>query len=40
MALPALFLTASVSTMSAPGVIIDKLFDSLNRHDVAALQAL
>ena len=40
MALPALFLTASVSMMSAQGVIIDKLFDSFNRHDVAALQAL
>jgi len=40
MAIPALFLTASVSMMSAPGAIIDKLFDSFNRHDVAALRAL
>jgi ketosteroid isomerase-like protein len=38
MAFPALFL--SVSMMSAPAAIIDKLFDSFNRHDVAALQAL
>ena len=36
----ALFLTASVSMTSAPGAIIDRLFDSFNRHDVAALQAL
>src|SRR3984957_15567474 len=40
MAIPALFLTASVSMMSASGGIIDKLFDSFNRHDTAALQAL
>jgi ketosteroid isomerase-like protein len=40
MAIPALFLTASVSMTSAPGTIIDKLFESFNRHDVAALQAL
>jgi ketosteroid isomerase-like protein len=38
MAIPALFL--SMSMMSAPGAIIAKLFDSFNRHDVAALQAL
>jgi hypothetical protein len=40
MSIPVLFLTASVSMTSAPGAIIDKLFDSFNRHDVAALQAL
>ena len=40
MSIPALFLTASVSMTSAPGAVIDKLFDSFNRHDVAALQAL
>jgi hypothetical protein len=25
---------------SAPGAVVDKLFDAFNRHDVAALQAL
>ena len=40
MSIPALFLTASVSMTSDPAAIIDKLFDSFNRHDVAALQAL
>ena len=40
MSIPALFLTASVSMTSAPGAIIDKLFDAFNRHDVAALQTL
>jgi ketosteroid isomerase-like protein len=40
MAIPALFLTASVSMMTAPAAIIDKLFGSFNRHDVAALQAM
>jgi hypothetical protein len=40
MAIPAMLLTASVLMTSAPRVIIDKLFDSFNRHDVAALQAL
>ena len=40
MSIPALFLTASVSMMSDPAAIIDKLFDAFNRHDVAALQAL
>ena len=40
MGIPALFLTASVSMISTPRAIIDKLFDSFNRHDVAALQAL
>ena len=38
MAIPALFL--SMSMTPAPGAIVDKLFDSFNRHDVAALQAL
>ena len=38
MSIPALFLTASVSMMSDPAAIIDKLFDAFNRHDVAALQ--
>jgi ketosteroid isomerase-like protein len=38
MTISALFL--SVSMMSAPTVIIEKLFDSFNRHDVPALQAL
>jgi ketosteroid isomerase-like protein len=33
-------LLLSVSMMSAPATIIDKLFDSFNRHDVPALQAL
>ena len=40
MPIPALFLTDSVSMTSAPGAIIDKLFDAFNRHDVAALQTL
>ena len=40
MSFPALFLTASVSMTSDPAAIIGKLFDSFNRHDVAALQAL
>jgi len=40
MSIPALFLTASVSMMSDPAAIIDKLFDAFNRHDVAALQTL
>jgi ketosteroid isomerase-like protein len=40
MAIPALFLTASVSMTSDPAAIIDKLFDSFNRQDIAALQAL
>jgi hypothetical protein len=40
MSVPALFLTASLSMTSSPGAIIDKLFESFNRHDVAALQAL
>jgi hypothetical protein len=40
MSIPALFLTASVSMTSDPAAIIDKLFDSFNRHDVAALQSL
>ena len=40
MAISALFLTASVSIMSDPAAIIDKLFDAFNRHDVAALQTL
>jgi predicted SnoaL-like aldol condensation-catalyzing enzyme len=40
MALHALLLTASVSMTSDPGAIISKLFDSFNRHDVSALQAL
>jgi ketosteroid isomerase-like protein len=35
-----MFLTLSVSMMISPATIIDKLFDSFNRHDVAALQAL
>jgi ketosteroid isomerase-like protein len=39
MAIPALLLTASVS-MTSPGAVIHQLFDSFNRHDVAALQAL
>jgi len=40
MSISALFLTASVSMMSDPAAIIDKLFDAFNRHDVAALQTL
>jgi hypothetical protein len=40
MAIPALFLTASVSMTSDSAAIVDKLFDSFNRHDIAALQAL
>src|ERR1700723_3704256 len=40
MTISALFLSMSMSMMSAQGAIIDKLFDSFNRHDVAALQAL
>ena|ERR1700733_15164957 len=38
MAFPALFL--SMSMMSGPAAIVHKLFDSFNRHDAAALQAL
>ena len=38
MALPALLL--SMSMMSGPAAIVHKLFDSFNRHDSAALQAL
>ena len=40
MSISALSLTASVSMMSDPAAIIDKLFDAFNRHDVAALQTL
>jgi len=40
MSISALFLIALVSMTSDPAAIIDKLFDSFNRHDVAALQAL
>jgi ketosteroid isomerase-like protein len=40
MSIPGLFLAASISMTSAPGAIVDKLFDAFNRHDVAALQAL
>jgi ketosteroid isomerase-like protein len=40
MAIPVLFLAVSVSMTSSPGVMIGKRFDSFNRHDVAALQAL
>jgi SnoaL-like domain len=39
MAIPGLLLTASVS-VTGPAALIDRLFDSFNRHDVAALQAL
>lgn len=35
-----MFLTLSLSMTSTPRAIIEKLFDSFNRHDVAALQAL
>jgi ketosteroid isomerase-like protein len=38
MAFPALLL--SMSMMSGPAAIVHKLFDSFNRHDIAALQAL
>jgi ketosteroid isomerase-like protein len=38
MTFPALFL--SMSMMSVPAAIVHKLFDSFNRHDSAALQAL
>lgn len=38
MAFPALFL--SMSMMSGPAAIVHELFDSFNRHDAAALQAL
>lgn len=40
MTISALFLAASLSTTSTPAAIIGKLFDSFNRHDVAALQAM
>jgi hypothetical protein len=40
MVISALLLTVSVSLSSDPAAIIDKLFDSFNRHDVAALQAM
>jgi hypothetical protein len=40
MTLSALFLTVSVSMTSDPAAMIDKLFDSFNRHDVAALQGM
>src|ERR1700733_3506649 len=40
MSIPALFLAASAAMRSDPAAIIDKLFDSFNRHDVAALQAM
>jgi ketosteroid isomerase-like protein len=39
MAIAALLLAASAS-MTGPGAVIAKLFDSFNRHDVSALQAL
>jgi ketosteroid isomerase-like protein len=38
MTFPALLL--SISMMSGPAAIVHKLFDSFNRHDTAALQAL
>ena len=40
MTIPALFLTAAASMTSSPAVLVSKLFDSFNRHDVTALQAL
>jgi len=40
MTISAFFLTASLSTTSTPAAIIGKLFDSFNRHDLAALQTM
>jgi hypothetical protein len=40
MTISALVLAASLSTTNTPAAIIGKLFDSFNRHDVAALQAM
>lgn len=39
MAIAAVVLTTSLS-ITSPGAVIDKLFDSFNRHDVATLRAL
>lgn len=40
MAISVLLLSAAISTANEPGAIIDRLFKSFNRHDLAALQAL
>jgi ketosteroid isomerase-like protein len=40
MIISTLLLTASLSMTSTPAAIIGKLFDSFNRHDLAALQAM
>jgi hypothetical protein len=39
-AISAMVLAVSVSMSSDPAAVIDRLFDSFNRHDVAALQAM